>query len=126
MWKGQSSPVKNPLTWVIPFDIAPSITERWEIDLSPGTVIVPFICFAGFITVFIRSFLYGYIIIHISKQFYAALSVLFGIKSKCEGAAVVFSAVDDAHVFDINTVTGEQNGNNSNAAGRSRTSTSIS
>jgi hypothetical protein len=37
-----SSPSKKPDTFVTPFAIEPSIIERCEIDLSPGTLIEPF------------------------------------------------------------------------------------
>jgi hypothetical protein len=37
-----SSPRRNPLTVVTPLAIAPSIIERCEMDLSPGTPISPF------------------------------------------------------------------------------------
>ena len=33
---------KKCVTSVVPFDNAPSITERWDIDLSPGITISPF------------------------------------------------------------------------------------
>jgi hypothetical protein len=36
-----SSPSKKPDTFVTPFAIEPSIIERCEIDLSPGTLIEP-------------------------------------------------------------------------------------
>ncbi len=37
----QSSPLRNPRTTVGPSAIAPSIRERWEMDLSPGTAMTP-------------------------------------------------------------------------------------
>ena len=38
----QSAPCKNPVISVVPFAREPNITARWEMDLSPGTVISPF------------------------------------------------------------------------------------
>jgi hypothetical protein len=32
---------------VVPFARAPKIIERWDIDLSPGTVIVPWMALTG-------------------------------------------------------------------------------
>ena len=37
----QSAPCKKFVTSVVPCAIAPNITLRWEIDLSPGTVTSP-------------------------------------------------------------------------------------
>ena len=42
-----SSPSRNPLTRVVPLAKAPSIIERWEIDLSPGTLASPLIAPPG-------------------------------------------------------------------------------
>ena len=38
----QSAPVRKCCTSVVPSAIEPNITQRWETDLSPGTVIFPF------------------------------------------------------------------------------------
>ena len=108
----QSAPVRKPVTCVVPLAIEPSITERCETDLSPGTTTVPLRLFAGFITVFIRSFLYGYFIIHISQKPDAFHSVLFRIKGKVKNTAVAFTIVNNSHVFDVNSVAGEENRNN--------------
>ena len=104
MVERQSSPVRNPLTFVSPSAMEPSITLLWDMDLSPGTVIVPLRFFDGFITAFILSFLYGYIIVHISEKLYAAHTVFFRIKGKGKGTAVVFAAVDNAHIFYVYSV----------------------
>ena len=42
----QSAPVRKLVISVVPWAIAPSMMLRWEIDLSPGTVISPFKFFA--------------------------------------------------------------------------------
>lgn len=41
MVERQSAPFKNPVISVVPLEMAPSITLRWEMDLSPGIVISP-------------------------------------------------------------------------------------
>lgn len=33
--------IKKPVIWVTPFASAPNMTARWEMDLSPGTVMEP-------------------------------------------------------------------------------------
>ena len=42
MVERQSAPSRKCVIRVVPSEIAPSITARWEMDLSPGTVNSPF------------------------------------------------------------------------------------
>ncbi len=37
-----SSPFNSPVIWVSPTAIAPRIRARWDMDLSPGILAVPF------------------------------------------------------------------------------------
>ena len=42
MVERQSAPLKKLVILVVPREMAPSITARWEMDLSPGMVTSPF------------------------------------------------------------------------------------
>ena len=53
----QSSPIRKPVIWVVPLARAPSMTARWEMDLSPGTVISPRSGAQGLICMEVYSFL---------------------------------------------------------------------
>ena len=42
MVERQSAPLKKFVTEVVPWEMAPNMTARWEMDLSPGMVSSPF------------------------------------------------------------------------------------
>ncbi len=50
-----SAALKNPEISVVPFAKAPIITARWEMDLSPGTLISPRNPDEGLMVLFICS-----------------------------------------------------------------------
>ena len=47
MVERQSAPSRKPWISVVPLAMEPSMTLRWEMDLSPGTVTEPRMLFAG-------------------------------------------------------------------------------
>ncbi len=113
----QSAPFRKLVTSVVPSAREPSMTARWEMDLSPGTVISPqrgadfvnfimqpFLTFIDDVTVFpekLRRFFQG----------------RFFIKFHMKNRFLKFTVVDDTDVFDADAVGGEDGGQSGDSSG---------